>query len=138
MHKGWAAVFSVTVLVALALTLTLTALVWVVPAAAQSRSVFWQHWDVLIDNVDTAANQFDVTETHDVHFSGTFRFGSRVIETDRLDDISNLRISQGKTALQQGLLRTAGDVLRHQQQRRTFDHLLFHTANHRRQRYFYH
>jgi len=102
MHKRWAAVFSVTLLVTAATALALTALVWVTPASAQSRSVVWQHWDVLIDNVDTAANQFDVTETHDVHFSGTFRFGSRVIETDRLDDISNIRVSQGKTVYREG------------------------------------
>lgn len=62
--------------------------------AQDDRTVFWQRWDVEITNVDTTNNQFDVTEVYDVQFGGTFRFGSAVIPTDRLDFINNVRVSQ--------------------------------------------
>lgn len=47
------------------LALTLLALVGG-PVSAQSRSVFWRTWDVVIDEVDTVANEFNVTELYDV------------------------------------------------------------------------
>jgi uncharacterized membrane protein len=67
---------------------------------AQTRSVFWQRWDVLIDNFDTQRNRFSVTETHDVYFSGSFSFGSRVIEMTNLEDIVDVQVFQGNQPLQ--------------------------------------
>src|SRR5215211_4775923 len=64
-------------------------------SAQDGRTVFWQRWDVEITNVLTSRNQFDVTEIYDVQFGGTFRFGSAVIPTDRLDSITNVRVSEG-------------------------------------------
>lgn len=78
---------------------TLLLAVW--PVSAQSRSVFWERWDVLIDNVDTTANRFDVTESYDIYFSGTFRFGSVVIPQVNLDDIQNVQVYEGGQALRQ-------------------------------------
>ena len=63
--------------------------------AAQARSVFWRRWDVLIDNVDTTNNQFSVTETYDVNFSGRFTFGSAVIPYRNLEDIRNIQVFDG-------------------------------------------
>src|SRR5215470_17191671 len=64
------------------------------PAAAQSRSVFWRQWDVRIDKVDTANNQFDVTESYNMDFTGTFRFGSAVIPFTNLEDIRNVQVTE--------------------------------------------
>jgi uncharacterized membrane protein YgcG len=77
-------------------------------ALAQTRSVFWQRWDVLIDNVDTSGNRFDVTETYDVYFTGTFSFGLRVIELTNLDDIQNIQIYDGDQPLRQSCSEQAG------------------------------
>ncbi len=63
-----------------------------ISATAQTRSVFWERWDVFIDNIDTTANRFDVTEVYDVRFTGTFRFGSAVINDTNLESISDVRI----------------------------------------------
>lgn len=69
--------------------------------AQDDRSVYWQRWDVVIDNVDTTNNQFDVTEIYDVQFTGRFTFGSAVIPTDNLDDISNVRVTVDGDTLSQ-------------------------------------
>jgi len=59
---------------------------------AQSRTVYWERWDVRIDNVDTVNNAFDVVEIYDVRFSGTFTFGQRVIADTNLEGIRNVRV----------------------------------------------
>ncbi len=79
------------------------------PAAAQDdRTVFWNRWDVNIDNVDTSGNHFDVTELYDVQFTGTFRFGSRVIEMTNLTGITNISVEQDGQPLQSGCNKSAG------------------------------
>ncbi len=79
------------------------------PADAQSsRTVFWNRWDVNIDNVDTSNNHFDVTELYDVQFTGTFRFGSRVVEMTNLTGITNVTVEQNGQPLQSGCNQTAG------------------------------
>lgn len=77
-------------------------------ARAQTRSVFWNRWDVVINNVDTARNQFDVREIYDVRFNGRFTFGSAVIPTDRLDSITNIQVFDGETPLRQECSDRAG------------------------------
>lgn len=92
-------------------TATILALIFILslyPVQAQTRSVFWQRWDVLIDNVDTRSNRFDVTETHDVHFTGSFSFGSRVIALTNLESITNVRVSQNGQLLSPGCSERAG------------------------------
>lgn len=78
------------------------------PVYAQARSVFWQRWDVVIDNIDTAANRFDVAETHDVHFTGSFTFGSRVISRANLTDIQDIQVYSGEQALRRGCAEAPG------------------------------
>jgi hypothetical protein len=78
------------------------------PLLAQDRSVIWQVWNVYIDNVDTVNNRFDVTEFYNVDFSGTFRFGSRVIPFDRLDAIENVHIYQDDQLLRESCDGNAG------------------------------
>src|SRR5215207_10380978 len=61
------------------------------PALAQDgRTVYWEDWNVHIDNVDTSGNSYDVTEFYNLDFSGTFRFGSRVIPNTGLNAINNV------------------------------------------------
>jgi uncharacterized membrane protein YgcG len=66
---------------------------------AQDRSVYWERWDVVIDNVDTTRNVFDVTEIYDLTFTGTFRFGTATIPMNRLTDIQNIRVLENGRAL---------------------------------------
>lgn len=83
-------------------------LIGLLPAAAQSRSVFWNAWDVNIDNVDAVSNQFRVTETYDVSFTGPFTFGSAFIEMDRLEDIRNVSVSQDGREMRANCTRQQG------------------------------
>ena len=69
------------------------------PVGAQSRSVYWNKWDVTINNVDTGSNQFDVTESYDIRFSGSFRFGSAVIPQTNLERIEAVQVYQNGQAL---------------------------------------
>lgn len=73
--------------------------VW--PVSAQSRSVFWQRWDVLIDDLDAVANRFRVTESYDINFTGTFRFGSAVIPLQNLENIHSVQVYEGGAALRE-------------------------------------
>lgn len=75
---------------------------------AQSKSLVWNRWDVLINNVDVTNNSFDVTESYDVDFTGSFRFGSAVIPTTNLDNISNISVSENGTALTESCSERAG------------------------------
>jgi hypothetical protein len=59
---------------------------------AQELSVFWEGWDVVIDNIDTTQNSFDVTEIYDVNFSGTFRYGLQVIADTNLEYINEVMV----------------------------------------------
>lgn len=75
---------------------------------AQSRSVYWSRWDVIIDNVDNVSNQFDVTETYEVDFTGTFRFGSAVIPQTNLERITNVSVSQDGVSFRQSCSESPG------------------------------
>jgi uncharacterized membrane protein YgcG len=84
--------------------LLLAVLVVALPSAgteAQSRTVFWRNWDLVIDEVDAVDNRFDVSELYDVEFTGSFSFGSRVIERTNLSSISNVRVSQDGAPLRE-------------------------------------
>ncbi len=75
-------------------------LLFVSPIKAQDRTIFWNRWDVLIDNVNVNTNAFDVTESYDIVFSGSFRFGSVVIPLTNLDSITNVTVSEAGRALE--------------------------------------
>ena len=69
------------------------------PASAQSRSVLYEEWNVDIFDVNTTNNSFYVRETLKVRFSGTFRFGSRVIALNNLENIRDVRVTEAGVAL---------------------------------------
>ncbi len=99
MTRRWVAVIWLTAITLLALVL---------PTQAQSRSVFWDRWDVQIDQVDTAANRFRVAELYDVTFNGGFSFGSAVIPTGRVERIENISVSQNGKPLKASCNQQAG------------------------------
>lgn len=78
------------------------------PIHAQTRSVYWNSWNVLIDQMDTTANRFRVTESYDVSFTGPFSFGTAYIPTTRLDHIENISVTQNGTPLRASCGRQAG------------------------------
>ncbi|MBI5671489.1 MAG: DUF2207 domain-containing protein [Chloroflexi bacterium] len=78
------------------------------PLSAQSRSVFWERWDVLIDNVDTAANRFNVTESYNIYFTGTFRFGSVEIPRQNLERIHSVEVYEGGQPLRESCSESPG------------------------------
>ena len=60
--------------------------------SAQTRSLVWRQWDVVIDNIDTVENRFNVREIYDIEFSGTFRTGVATIEYVNLEYVENVRV----------------------------------------------
>jgi uncharacterized membrane protein YgcG len=72
------------------------------PLSAQTRSLVWDKWDVIIDQVDTANNTFRVRELYVVDFSGTFRFGSAYIPLARLGSITDVSVTQDGRRLSYG------------------------------------
>jgi uncharacterized membrane protein YgcG len=102
--------FHLGLLFVILLTLTVTA--GLTPAAAQTsdgRSLRWDRYDVTINNIDTAANRFDVTETYALTIeTGPFRFGYADIPRGRLTAIQNVAVYDGQTALQSSCSGVAG------------------------------
>jgi uncharacterized membrane protein YgcG len=98
MRKQWAVAIALAVLIFAVSGVT----------AQDNRSLVWERWDVVIDEVDTANNQYHVTERYEITFSGTFSFGVRDIEHDMVEDIRNVTITDRGTPLTSGCLNRAG------------------------------
>ena len=66
------------------------------PATAQSdRYLYWERFDVTIDQMDTSTNRFRVTEDYRLTVErGPFRYGFAEIPTGRLDAIEEVQIYQ--------------------------------------------
>lgn len=77
----------------------LLALILAIPAQAQTRSVFWNQWDVTITDFDLVDNAFTVREIYEVQFNGTFRFGTAAIPMARLDAIRDVMVYQDGQSL---------------------------------------
>ncbi|MBZ0284245.1 MAG: DUF2207 domain-containing protein [Anaerolineae bacterium] len=75
---------------------------------AQTRSVYWQQWDVHIDNIDTVANRFDVAERYDIDFTGRFTFGSVVIPLNNIEAIRNVEVFEDGQALRESCSGSGG------------------------------
>ena len=69
--------------------------------AQDNRTLVWDKWDVVIDDVDTTNNSYRVAERYAIRFSGTFQFGSAVIPLENLEDIQNVRVSEGGQPLRE-------------------------------------
>jgi len=94
-------------------SLLVTLLVINIPSASaqggDTRSLHWERYDVLLDNFDTAANTFDVTEQNNIFIErGPFSFGTREIPLDRLGKIVFLEVFDGNTALRSSCDGAAG------------------------------
>src|SRR5690554_1254545 len=79
--------------------LTLLLVISSVPAGAQSRSYIWDRWDVVIDDMDTTANEFTVTEMQTITFNGSFSFGFRNLPLERVNGYNVLSVSANGTPL---------------------------------------
>ncbi len=90
------------------LMVLLAGLLVVSPVLGQSRSVFWNRWDVTINNIDARQNVFDVTESYDISFTGTFTFGSAVIPQTNLESINNVSVQEAGRALSPSCSGSAG------------------------------
>ncbi|GAB4335817.1 MAG: DUF2207 domain-containing protein [Phototrophicales bacterium] len=71
-----------------------------ISATAQSRTVFWERWDVEITNIDTTNNSFQVREQYTIRFTGTFTFGTATILKNNLESIDNIQIYEAGNPLQ--------------------------------------
>jgi uncharacterized membrane protein len=75
---------------------------------AQSRSFEWFRWDMVIDNIDTANNQFDATEIYDLNFNGRFTFGSALIPLERTEAIRIIDVRVDNIQLNPTCSQTSG------------------------------
>ncbi len=90
------------------LLLTVGALMSVTTISAQDRSVTWNRWDVVIDQIDTTNNRFQVSELYDIRFDGTFRFGSAEIPNRNLESIRDVQVFENGVPLQPTCSQQAG------------------------------
>lgn len=90
------------------LLMVLVLLLPVSSVLAQSRSIFWRSWDVLIDDVDVVANRFNVAEVYNIEFTGSFSFGTASIPGTNLNNITNVRVYQDGQLLAQSCGESAG------------------------------
>lgn len=66
--------------------------------AQESKQLYWQRWDA--DITIDADGSFKVIETQEIVFtSGSFRFGTRNIKTDRLRSITDVQVMADGQAL---------------------------------------
>ncbi|MBN2303706.1 MAG: DUF2207 domain-containing protein [Anaerolineae bacterium] len=77
--------------------------------SSEWRKLQWDRYDVVIDNFDTTANRFDVTEIYRLSVSrGTFSYGYAEIPTDRTEGLADITISENGTAYTQSCYNRAG------------------------------
>ncbi|MCD6289413.1 MAG: DUF2207 domain-containing protein, partial [Anaerolineae bacterium] len=69
-------------------------------AQAQSKTLYWDRWDVDITVLKDGT--FRVVERQTIEFtSGTFTFGTRGVNVQRLDHISGVRVQEGDRVFQE-------------------------------------
>lgn len=79
--------------------------------AQDDRSLHWDRFDVTIDNFDTAANTFDVTESYQITVErGPFTYGFAEIPHARLDQLSNFKVFDNGVQLGLGCTQARGTV----------------------------
>lgn len=67
---------------------------------SDGRSLRWDRYDVAIENMDTAANRFQVTEFYTITVEvGPFRYGFAEIPQDRLESISDVLVYENRSLL---------------------------------------
>jgi uncharacterized membrane protein len=95
----------------LAFTLVLLAIIPWHATFAQTKTVFWEEWNVEIDNIDTTTNSFQVREIYYVTFTGTFRFGSRVIPANNLElPLRDVQVFENGSPLRPSCSQATGTV----------------------------
>ncbi|KAB2863320.1 MAG: DUF2207 domain-containing protein, partial [Anaerolineae bacterium] len=78
-------------------------------STGDGRSLRWARYDVTIDNVDTSANRYDVTESYVLDIeTGPYSFGFAEIPLKRTENIDNVTVSDAGAALTPGCIDVAG------------------------------
>ena len=77
--------------------------------SSDGRSLRWDRYDVAIEDIDTAANHFQVTEFYTITVeTGPFRYGFAEIPQDRLERISNVLVYENRSPLTSSCSGSAG------------------------------
>jgi hypothetical protein len=75
------------------------------------RDLWWSRFDVTIDNIDTSANRFRVTESYIIEFGGgPYSYGFAWIPLDRVMYIDSINVYDDGTQLNHECTDTAGNV----------------------------
>ncbi len=78
-------------------------------STGDGRSLRWARYDVTIDNVDTSANRYNVTESYVLDIeTGPYSFGFAEIPLKRTENIDNVTVTDAGTALTPGCIDVAG------------------------------
>lgn len=78
-------------------------------AAQDGRSLRWDRYDVTVDEIETAANRFRVTENYLITVeTGPFSFGFAEIPQGRLDRIADVVVYENRSPLQASCSGAAG------------------------------
>src|SRR5256885_661578 len=94
----------------LLLAVTLLLFVRAAYAQTQDRSWEWQHWDAVINNINTSANKFHVAETQVIHVTqGSFAGGDRSIDRSRLTSMDNITVTDNGQSLRYMTVNSAAD-----------------------------
>ena len=77
--------------------------------AGGGRSLRWDRYDVAIEDIDTTANRFQVTEFYTITVEvGPFRYGFAEIPQDRLERISDVLVYENRSLLTSSCSGSAG------------------------------
>jgi hypothetical protein len=77
--------------------------------SSDSRSLRWDRFDVTIDNINTSANEFRVTEAYELYIErGPYSYGFAQIPLGRVESIDNVTVSQDGTPLSATCSSSAG------------------------------
>lgn len=85
----------------------------------QEKTVYWEEWNVEIDSIDTVNNSFRVREIYHVTFTGTFRFGSRIIPPNYLESIRDIQVFENGAPLRPSCSESTGTMCHQQVQEGT-------------------
>ncbi len=79
--------------------------------SSDNRRLQWDRYDVLIEDIDTAANSFQVTEHYAISVpAGPFRYGFAEIPTGRLERIAGVAVFEDGTPLTSSCSGSAGTI----------------------------
>lgn len=74
-----------------------------------ARSLRWDRFDITIDNINTSANQFHITEAYDLYIErGPYSYGFAEVPLERVTKIDGVSVSQDGVPLNRACTNAAG------------------------------